>query len=101
MDARSICIEAKLSLGVMGYPTQEQKELLLEEGVRLYEQRPLNVQEAMRSNRQSFDAMIPETISIVRNQLNGSTSTESLSSSPPFSHTKKRRSAGISPKRGA
>ena len=56
IDARSICVEAKLSLGVTGYPTQEQKELLLEEGVRLYEERPLRVREAMKSNRQSLDA---------------------------------------------
>ena len=69
IDARSISTEAKLSLGISGYPSQCQIEDLVEEAVRIFETKPIRFQNGMREAKQDLDAFkIP----------NGSSSSQSV-----------------------
>jgi hypothetical protein len=47
IDARALCNEAKLGLGVDGYPSPEQEVLLVEEAKMIFRARPEETQRAM------------------------------------------------------
>ena len=48
IDARSIATEAKINLGIHGYPTKDQQEAIQEEACRIFNSQPHDAQYAMR-----------------------------------------------------
>lgn len=57
LDARSLCNEAKLGLGVVGYPSSEQEVLLVKEAKMLFRARPEETQRAMTRLKYNADAV--------------------------------------------
>ena len=57
IDARELCTEAKLSLGIEGYHCEDQEELLIEMAVRIFTQRPPHVRAAMAHLRYDLDTI--------------------------------------------
>jgi hypothetical protein len=57
IDARNLATEAKLNLGVFGYPSHEQQEAIIEEALKVFQQRPNEVQAGMRRLSSSLDAV--------------------------------------------
>jgi zona occludens toxin (predicted ATPase) len=57
IDARTLCIEAKLSLGVDGYYAQNKEQMLIDEAIRIYGKRPNEEQQAMRRLKTDLDAI--------------------------------------------
>jgi hypothetical protein len=72
IDARALCNEAKLGLGVDGYPIPEQEDFLVEEATMIFRARPEETQRAMRRLKTNLDAFKSPT---------GSLSSRTLSSS--------------------
>ena len=56
IDARAIANEAKLNLGISGYPSRDQQAMLVEEAIRIFEQWPDQLKEDMRRLRDHLDA---------------------------------------------
>ena len=56
IDARTIAIEAKLSLGISGYPSPHQEAMLVEEAIRIFEQSPAETKYGMRRLRDHLEA---------------------------------------------
>lgn len=48
IDARELVNEAKMALGITGYPTQEMKETLRNEAIQIFKRRSQKTQERMR-----------------------------------------------------
>jgi len=48
IDARRIAAEARVSLGIHGYPSKDELRALRREAMRLFEERPENVKMALR-----------------------------------------------------
>jgi hypothetical protein len=70
IDARSIVNEAKVSLGIVGYPLKEQERLLKQEAVKIYGGHNVNVQTHMRRLKGDLDAVkIPAGSTRSRNIL--------------------------------
>eukprot|EP00934_Nitzschia_sp_Nitz4_P001130 Nitzschia sp. Nitz4//scaffold137_size62074//35538//35897//NITZ4_006419-RA/size62074-processed-gene-0.91-mRNA-1//-1//CDS//3329535712//1130//frame0 len=86
IDARHITSEAKLSLGIHGYPTQEQMEFIKEEAVRIFNSLPASDQYALRKLNYDLETSKSPASSIV-----GGSSEYSSSSShtrrPPRRHS--------------
>lgn len=57
IDARTLCTEAKVSLGVEGYPTEDQEGMLIQEAVQIFERRPNEAKTTMRRLKSSLDAV--------------------------------------------
>ena len=57
IDARALCTEAKLSLGVEGYHSEDQEGPLINEAIRLFTERPAHVKAAMTRLRSDLDAI--------------------------------------------
>jgi hypothetical protein len=55
IDARALCNEAKLGLGVVGYPSAEQEVVLVEEAKMIFRARPEETQRAMITLKSNFD----------------------------------------------
>ena len=67
MDARRFANEAKLNLGIEGYPTASQEELLVKEAIRMYESSTIQTKQSLKKAKDEFDA-----IKISRNGANDS-----------------------------
>ena len=64
IDARSITNEAKVNLGIHGYPTKEQELQIKKEACRIFCERPETSKDTMRHLRASLDAIrAPSTLS--------------------------------------
>jgi hypothetical protein len=57
IDARALCNEAKLGLGVVGYPSPEQEFLLVEEAKKIFRARSGETQSGMITLKSSLDAV--------------------------------------------
>jgi hypothetical protein len=57
IDARNICTEAKVSLGVEGYPTDDQEVMLIQESIQIFARRPNESKTAMRRLKSDLDAV--------------------------------------------
>jgi hypothetical protein len=57
IDARTLCNEAKLSLGIDGYPSPEQELPLVEATNMIFRARPEETQRAMRRRKTNLDAV--------------------------------------------
>jgi hypothetical protein len=57
LDARALCNEAKLGLGVVGHPSSEQEVLLVEEAKMLFRALPEETQRAMITLKHNADAV--------------------------------------------
>ena len=57
IDARALCNEAKLGLGIVGYPSPEQQVLLVEEAKMIFRARPEETQNAMITLKSNLDAV--------------------------------------------
>jgi hypothetical protein len=57
IDARTLATEAKLNLGVHGYPSEDQKQGIIKEAVYIFQQRPEQVQATMKRLSTSLDAV--------------------------------------------
>ena len=57
IDARALCNDAKLSLGVQGYHSEDQQAPLIDEAVRLFQQRPEHVKATMTRLRCELDTI--------------------------------------------
>jgi hypothetical protein len=57
IDARALCNDAKLGLGVVGYPSPEQEVVLVEEAKMIFRARPEETQRAMITLKSNFDAV--------------------------------------------
>jgi len=55
IDARKFATEAKLNLGVEGYPSKEQEDLVFAEAINIFRQRPEEVKTALRCLRSELD----------------------------------------------
>jgi hypothetical protein len=60
IDARALCNEAKLGLGVVGYPSPEQEVVLVEEAKMIFRARPEETQRAMIRLKSNLDAFNKE-----------------------------------------
>lgn len=77
IDARSVATEAKLALGIHCYPSDEQKEQIIEEAVKIFQQSPDNVRDEMRLNHESLEAVCGDSPP-PRRRYNGDDSSSSL-----------------------
>jgi hypothetical protein len=86
IDARTLCNEAKLGLGIDGYPNPEQELSIVEETKMIFRARPEETQRAMRRLKTNLDAVkIPNgSMSSPSSSGDGSES-ENLSSDISFS----------------
>ncbi len=57
IDARSIVNEAKVSLGIVGYPLEEQEKLLMDEAIKIYGGHNVDVQTHMRRLKGDLNAV--------------------------------------------
>jgi hypothetical protein len=57
IDARALCNEAKLGLGIVGYPSPEQEVLLVEEAKMIFRARPEETQHTMITLKSNLDAV--------------------------------------------
>jgi hypothetical protein len=57
IDARALCNEAKLGLGVVGYPGPEEEVLLVEEAKKIFRARPEETKCAMMTLKSSLDGV--------------------------------------------
>jgi hypothetical protein len=57
IDARSIVNEAKVSLGIVGYPLKDQEKLLKQEAIKIYGGHNVDVQTHMRRLKGDLDAV--------------------------------------------
>jgi hypothetical protein len=57
IDARKIVTEAKISLGMHGYPSKDQESELREEAIKIFQQRPEEAQTTMRRLSADLDAI--------------------------------------------
>ena len=57
IDARALATEARVSLGIQGYPTQEQEQQVIAEAVSIFERRPTETRRAMQSLKYDLDAV--------------------------------------------
>jgi hypothetical protein len=57
IDARTLCTEARVSLGVEGYPTDDQEVMLIQEAIKIFARRPNETKTAMRSLKSNLDAV--------------------------------------------
>jgi hypothetical protein len=64
IDARAIATEAKLNLGIEGYPGCDQEDLLLGEAIAIFHSRPGDVKNVMRRLKSDLDAVKKPTGSI-------------------------------------
>eukprot|EP00339_Tiarina_fusa_P004079 CAMPEP_0117049780 /NCGR_PEP_ID=MMETSP0472-20121206/34372_1 /TAXON_ID=693140 ORGANISM="Tiarina fusus, Strain LIS" /NCGR_SAMPLE_ID=MMETSP0472 /ASSEMBLY_ACC=CAM_ASM_000603 /LENGTH=96 /DNA_ID=CAMNT_0004763315 /DNA_START=75 /DNA_END=362 /DNA_ORIENTATION=+ len=55
MDARQIATESKLRLNVAGYPSPEMKEQLINEAVRIFQDKSEQEQRSMQISRDAFE----------------------------------------------
>lgn len=70
IDARTLCTEAKVSLGVEGHPADDQEVMLIQEATQIFARRPNEAKTAMRRLKSDLDA-------VTRNPLEGSASSDS------------------------
>lgn len=56
IDARNMTTQARLKLNIMGYPSTDQQELLIEEATRIFNARPVSERLNMMADRDSLDA---------------------------------------------
>jgi hypothetical protein len=57
IDARNIVTEAKINLGVNGYPSKDQERELREEAIKIFQQRPGEAQTTMRRLSADLEAI--------------------------------------------
>ena len=57
IDARALATEARVSLGIHGYPTQEEEQQVVAEAVSIFERRPSESRRAMQSLKYDLDAV--------------------------------------------
>jgi hypothetical protein len=57
IDARALCNEAKLGLGVVGYPSPEAEVLLVEEAKKIFRARPEETKYAMMTLKSSLNGV--------------------------------------------
>ena len=57
IDARTLCTEAKVSLGVEGYPTDDQEVMLIQEAIQIFARRPNETKTTMRRLKLNLDAI--------------------------------------------
>jgi hypothetical protein len=57
IDARTLCTEAKVSLGVEGYPTDDQEGMLIQEAIQIFARHPNETKAAMRRLKSDLDAV--------------------------------------------
>ncbi len=57
IDARNIVTEAKITLGVNGYPSKDQERQLREEAIKIFQQRPGEAQTTMRRLSADLEAI--------------------------------------------
>ena len=57
IDARFIATEARISLGIEGYPTRDQVELLREEGIRIFRNKSPEEQRALQKLNLDLEAV--------------------------------------------
>ena len=50
-------MEAKINLGIEGYPAKEQEPMLVAEATRIFEERPEHIRNAMRSMKCELDSV--------------------------------------------
>ena len=55
LDARAIVTEAKLNLGIQGYPSAGQNELIYEECMKVFYNKPVSDQRMMRAHKSDMD----------------------------------------------
>ena len=55
IDARAITTEARLALDIHHYPSESEKEMLVEEALKIYEQTTEETRDEMRSNLESLE----------------------------------------------
>ena len=74
MDARTIATESRLKLNIPGYPSPEQKELLIAEATRLFEKKSERERKQMQRVRDELEQTKIETgsSSSLRSSSNGS-----------------------------
>jgi hypothetical protein len=86
IDARTLCNEAKLGLGIDGYPSPEQELPLVEATNMIFRARPEETQRAMRRRKTNLDAVkIPNGSMSSRRSSSSGDGSESENMSSDFS----------------
>jgi hypothetical protein len=57
IDARSIVSEARISLGIQGYPSKEQEQELTTQALKIFQDRPDDAKAAMQRLKANLDAV--------------------------------------------
>lgn len=57
IDARSLCNEAKLNLGIEGYYEEGQEDELIHEAIQIFSKRPTELKQTMRQLKCDLDAV--------------------------------------------
>ena len=98
IDARELVNEAKLSLGIVGYPSKEQLQRLQEQSVSLFDRLPENQKSAMRRRNGELTAIKSQSLSSSSRTRSSSISTterdESSSSDDVSCHGRSLTSRG-------
>jgi hypothetical protein len=82
IDARSMVNEAKISLGIQGYPTLKQNIQVQREAIKIFEEHPVNAKRGMRRRKVDLE--------IVKSAVGSSSEIIALDA-PAFPHSKRSR----------
>ena len=58
IDARHLTVQAKISLGIDGYPTNDQGEMVIQRAIELFEDQPVEIQQRMKRNKTALDDIV-------------------------------------------
>ena len=98
IDARELVNEARLSLGIVGYPSKDELERLQEQSVLLFDRLPDDQKNAMRRRNCEFAAIKSQSLSSASRTRSSSISTterdESSSSDDVSCHGRNLTSRG-------
>eukprot|EP00934_Nitzschia_sp_Nitz4_P008223 Nitzschia sp. Nitz4//scaffold266_size26515//20124//20510//NITZ4_008260-RA/size26515-processed-gene-0.12-mRNA-1//-1//CDS//3329544877//8213//frame0 len=91
LDARSITNEAKVALGIEGYPSSDQYQPLQEEALRLFQGRPENEKLAMRKRNWNMEAVKISSGSLSLSHTRDAGNSEDSEASDDFSMASSNR----------
>lgn len=95
IDARNIATEARIALGIEGYPSKDHINLIRDEAVRIFQRKSLDERRNMQRMNSDFEAMKIPAGSRSPTMMEGSSSMDSTSDHISISSEDSSRRSGI------
>lgn len=96
IDARTIATEARLSLGIQGYPTQDQISDIRDEAIRIYRSKPMQEQRTLQEMNMELETIkTPAMRSLSVASTSSNSDLLSITSEMEGSSSRRRSSGGL------